>query len=471
MLTVLQDTPQSVLPTVSETNRTSPNFAISSNKVFFISLGCPRNLVDTEVMIGILLKAGYEACTQLEEADFIVINTCGFLESARQESLDTIQEALRQKKQSAKVVIAGCMVQSHSELIKERFPEIHSLLGSGDVTKILAAVEAKEHTYAVSSAKSFLEVGEIPRVRSTPKHYAYVKIAEGCKKQCAFCKIPSIKGPLKSKSEEQIVKEISILLNDGVSEIILIAQDLGDYAKDRGYKKSDGLVQLLQTIFAKESRDFSLRLLYLYPDEITDDLIACIKNEPRIVRYLDMPMQHVNDAMLRSMHRKTTKKEIIDTYTKLKKELPEIVIRTSLMVGFPGETPDQFQELCDFVQKYPLDNIGIFIFSKEEGTYAASMDNQVSEHIKEKRLKKLAQIQQKISKKRLKRLAGKTLDVVIEGYHPDSKLLLKGRYYGQCPEIDGCVIINDCKMDVVFGRKYPVRITENTEYDLVGSIQ
>lgn len=457
-------------PQVATIDTHQPNFSIGGNKVFFISLGCPRNLVDTEVMIGILLKAGYEACQNLTDADFVVINTCGFLESSRQESLDTIGDALATCKKDAKVIATGCMVQTHSDLVRETFPQIHYLLGSGDVTEILSAVQSKEEGQAVSSAKSYIEMGEVPRIRSTPKQYAYLKIAEGCRKRCAFCKIPSIKGPLKSKSVEQVLREIRILVDDGVQEIILIAQDLGDFGKDAGHKKSDGLIALLKAIFENEKRHFQLRLLYLYPDEITDELIAFIKQEPRILHYLDMPIQHINDEMLSSMRRTTTRAQIISIIQKLRKEIPDVVIRTSLMVGFPGETNDQFQELCNFVQEHPLDNIGIFKFSKEEGTHAATLDEQVPEHIKEKRFQKLADIQRKIAKKRNKALIGKTLDVIVEGYHPESRLLLRGRYYGQCPDIDGLVIINDARGVQGFGKTHKVTITDCTEYDIIGKI-
>jgi ribosomal protein S12 methylthiotransferase len=461
MLTVLKDS--QVKEIKAPTTLGNP---MSGNKVFFISLGCPRNLVDTEVMIGILLKAGYEAAIALDEADFIVINTCGFLESSRQESLDTIGEALSSRKKGAKVIATGCMVQTHSDQVKEKFPEIHYLLGSGDVTQILTAVESAGSGDCVSSAKSFIEMGEVPRTLSTPKHYAYLKIAEGCRKACAFCKIPTIKGRLKSKPLEQIQKELRILLDSGVKEVILIAQDLGDWGKDLGFKLEPMLKELLEN----EKRSFSLRLLYLYPDEISDELIQLIKSDKRICHYLDMPIQHANDTILKAMRRATNKKDIVDTIQKLRKEIPDIVIRTSLMVGFPGETAEQFEELCQFIQDSPLDNIGIFTFSLEEGTHAATLPDQVPEHVKQKRHKKLATLQQKIVEKRNKKMIGKVLDVVVESYHPESKLLMIGRHYGQCPEIDGCVLINDARKVKAFGETYKVEITDCTDYDLIGKV-
>lgn len=470
MLPIIQDRKKAKNAPVQEVHRSPSewNLAQTDNKVFFISLGCPRNLVDTEVMIGLLLQAGYEATDELQGADFIVINTCGFLESARQESLDTIRHSLENKKSSAKVIATGCMVQTHSDLIREELPEVHYLLGSGDVKEILTAVSAKVEGNIVSSARSFLEMGQVPRTLSTPKNYAYLKIAEGCRKACAFCKIPSIKGPLKSKPEEQILKEVDILLKSGVQEIILIAQDLGDWGKDLGFRGSSGIVHLLRRTLSSTTKEFWLRLLYLYPDEITDELIALIKEEPRICHYIDMPIQHINNEILKSMRRKTSKEDILRTITHLRKEIPDIVIRTSLMVGFPGETEAQFEELAEFVRKGLLDNVGIFMFSQEPGTHADTLDGQIPAEVKETRFKTLSQIQKSIVSKKNKALVGKTLDVVVEGYHPDSNLLMRGRYFGQCPEIDGCVIINDTRKVKAFGKRYLVQITDVAEYDLIG---
>jgi ribosomal protein S12 methylthiotransferase len=448
----------------------APNFTISSNKVFFISLGCPRNLVDTEVMLGILLQAGYEPCQEIESADFIIINTCGFLESSRQESIDTIRASLTNKKEGAKVIATGCMVQTHSDVIKKECPDVHYLLGSGDVGGILKACESQAAGNEITEAKSYLEVGEVPRTISTPKHYAYLKIAEGCRKRCSFCIIPTIKGQLKSKSEEQILKELNVLLNQGVQEIILIAQDLGDYGKDHGYKRSDGLVKLLTSILEKEKRHFWLRLLYLYPDEITDELIQLMKSDPRICHYLDMPIQHINNDLLKSMRRLTSKEDILSIITKLRKEMPNIVIRTSLIVGFPGETEEQFQELEEFVKKYPLDNIGIFKYSNEEKSHAATLPNHISEEVKQERLERLVKLQQKNVEKLNKKLIDKSLEVVVEGFHPETKLLVRGRYYGQCPEIDGEIIINEFSKVKEFGKRYMVKITELAGYDLVGHV-
>jgi ribosomal protein S12 methylthiotransferase len=461
-----------MLPIVRQEKTREPRgrFDLAGNKIYFISLGCPRNLVDSEVMLGILLKAGYEVAPALEEADYLVINTCGFLEASRNESLGAVQEALELRKESAKLIVTGCMVQTHSQVLKENFPTIDYLLGSGDVQGILKAVESTMPGETITSARSYLEAGEVPRQLSTPKHFAYLKIAEGCRKRCAYCIIPTIKGPLKSKSQEQVLKEFQLLLNQGVQEIILIAQDLGDYGKDRGSKNLTAFLELLKGMLALD-KPFWLRLLYLYPDEITDELIALIKSDARLCPYLDMPIQHINNGMLKAMRRATSREEIIAIITKLRREVPGIVIRTSLIVGFPGETEEQFEEVAQFIQDYPLDNIGIFKFSRESGSPAYDLPDQISEEVKEKRYHKLMLIQKKMVKKGQKKLVGKRFPVVIEGYHPDSNLLLRGRYYGQCPDIDGLVIINEGSEKVkAFGERYTVEISDFVDYDLIGKV-
>ena len=447
----------------------SSSFRYRGNKLFFISLGCPRNRVDTEVMLGLLLKAGYEPTDQLEEGDYLIVNTCGFLEAARTESLETIEALFENKKQEAKVIVTGCMAQTHAKQIRDHFPDIDYLLGSGDVEAILTAIEATNPGSVITTARSYLEAGEVPRILSTPSHYAYLKIAEGCRKQCAYCIIPQIKGPLKSKPIEQIVKEFRVLRAGGAQEIILIAQDLGDWGKDRGYKRGEGLLLVLETLL-QETGDFWLRLLYLYPDEITPRLIQLMQSDPRICPYLDMPIQHVNDALLKAMCRTVSKKEIICLIETLRSQMPQIAIRTSFIVGFPGETEAQFQELLTFVKEQPIDHVGIFTYSKEEGSHASRLPGHLPESIKKKRQKRLAQEQKKVARRLLKKKIGQTLDVVIEGYHPDSPLLMAGRTQWQSPEIDGIVIINDSAGVNAFGKRYPVTITDALDYDLVGSV-
>lgn len=454
---------------ISSNAAATHRFEFGGNKIHFISLGCPRNLVDSEVMLGILLKAGYEVAEDLRSADYIVINTCGFLEASRSESMQAVEESLGERKKGAKLIVTGCMVQTHSAPLKERFPEINYLLGSGDVEGILEAVQATEDGSQITSARSYLEAGEVPRQLSTPRHFAYLKIAEGCRKRCAYCIIPTIKGPLKSKSRAQILKEFHLLLNQGVKEIILIAQDLGDYGKDQGFKKVDGLIDLLKELLAVK-KPYWLRLLYLYPDEITEELIALMKSDSRICPYLDMPIQHVNDDLLRAMRRATSKEDIARTIALLRREIPSISIRTSLIVGFPGETDAQFEELLAFVKAHPLDNVGIFRYSQEPGSIAAELPNQIGEEIKEKRWNQLMQAQKKQVQKLNRAYIGRKLDVIVEGYHPESKLLMYGRHLGQCPDIDGQVIINDGRKVTAFGEIYQVEITDAADYDLIGRV-
>lgn len=460
------DVPES---TPKETKEGTLNIPKLGNKILFISLGCPRNLVDSEVMLGILLKNGYEPTQEMKKADYIVINTCSFLEASRTESMATIEEVLNTKKKAAKLIVTGCMVQSHSDILKEHFSKVDYFLGSGDVEKILAAVQAKEQGEEITSAKSFLEAGEVPRKLSTPKHYAYLKISEGCRKKCAYCIIPNIKGPLQSKTIERVLKERDALLKEGVQEIILIAQDLGDYAKDINGRNRSGLVELLKEILNTDKK-FWLRLLYLYPDEITDEMIALMKQDSRIVPYLDMPIQHINDRMLKSMRRMTSKAQIIDIIQKLRREVPDVVIRTSLIVGFPGETDEEFEELTTFIQEHPLDNVGIFKFSREEGSAAYDFPDQINEKTKQKRYKRLVAAQQSALKKWTKKWLGRKLDVIVEGYHPESQYLARGRFYGQCPEIDGMVILNDFTKVDSFGKIYTVEITDVAGYDLIGKV-
>ncbi|MBS0616049.1 MAG: 30S ribosomal protein S12 methylthiotransferase RimO [Verrucomicrobia bacterium] len=436
-------------------------------KIHFTSLGCARNLVDSEVMLGILLRAGYEITEELKQADFLIVNTCGFLEVARQESIDTIEMLVKEKKKGAKVVVAGCMVQKYGPGIEERFPGVHYFLGSGDMEKILDAVSVPEQGSSITSARSYLQQGEIPRMLSTPRHFAYLKIAEGCMKRCAFCIIPNIKGPLKSKEENQVLKEFRALLSQGVKEVILIAQDLGDFGKER--KVKDGLVHLLKEMLKVEG-DYWIRLLYLYPDEITDELIEVIASDKRICPYLDMPIQHVNDTILKAMRRKTSKTDIISILEKLRARMPHIVVRTSLMVGFPGETEEQFEELLEFVEKYPLDNVGIFKYSREEESHSAKLPGHIAEDVKQARFEKLNAKQLEMARRQNERFVGQKLPVIVEGTHPDSPLLMRGRFYGQCPDIDGQVIITDGRKVSAFGERYTVEITGVADYDLIGRV-
>jgi len=437
---------------------------MKKKNVHLISLGCPRNLVDSEILLGLIQNKGYKLTPHIKKADVIIINTCGFIEVARDESLETIKRAIEEKKSRAKIIVTGCLSQFlKNEEYAPLHPYIHFILGPGDIEAIDQALDAKEPGTCIGSTKSFLEGPETPRILSTPPHYAYVKIAEGCRKACSYCIIPHIKGPLKSKPAEQIIQEINHLLDVGVWEIMLVAQDLGDWGKDLGQNLSQLLRELLSI-----NRPFRLRLLYLYPDEITDELISIIQSDPRILPYVDIPIQHVNDTILRAMRRKTSKKQITKIIEKLRTTIPRMILRTTLMVGFPGETDAQFEELCEFLATYPIDHAGIFAYSPEKESTSATLPNHIPDEIKQERCKQLYALQKEMVINRNQQLVGKKIPVIIDGYHPETNLLMIGRHYGQCPDVDSVVLINDYRPIKAFGEAYLVEITETNEYDLVG---
>jgi ribosomal protein S12 methylthiotransferase len=445
----------------------SPCHSSGKKKAFFFSLGCPRNRVDTEVMIGLLDRANVVPTQYITEADFIIVNTCGFLESARRESLETIQEALSKKKEGAKVIATGCMVQKFSRRIKEQFPEIDLLIGSGDLESIITVLETQPSDI-ITEKKSYLEEASTPRIISTPRHWAFLKIAEGCRKRCTFCIIPQIKGPLKSKSKEQVIDECSLLLDKGVKELLFVAQDLGDWGKEIPNRES--LSDLLCAILKKEKRDFWLRLLYLYPDEIDSSLLDVLQSDARICPYIDMPIQHVSDSILKRMRRKTGKAAIYSTCEKLRKAIPDIAIRTSIIVGFPGEKEEDVEEVAEFLKEVQLDQVGFFPYSQEEGSEAASFPDQLDEKTKEKRVAYLAAIQQKVVEEKNKKMIGRRVEALVDTFHPDSKLLLLAHSKRQCPELDSAIILNDFERVKEFGTKCLVEIQDQIGYDLIGKV-
>ncbi|SPN73402.1 Ribosomal protein S12 methylthiotransferase RimO,ribosomal protein S12 methylthiotransferase,ribosomal protein S12 methylthiotransferase RimO,Uncharacterized protein family UPF0004 [Chlamydia serpentis] len=444
------------------------NSFVSKNKIHFISLGCSRNLVDSEVMLGILLKAGYESTNKLEDADYLILNTCAFLKSARDEAKDYLNHLINVKKKSAKIILTGCMTSKHRNELEPWMPHIHYLLGSGDIEHILSAIESRESGEKIS-VKSYLEMGEVPRQLSTPKHYAYLKIAEGCRKKCAFCIIPSIKGRLRSKPLNQVLKEFQILLKSGVKEILLIAQDLGDYGKDLSTDHSSQLEFLLRELL-KQPGDYWLRMLYLYPDEVSDGIIDLMEGDPRLLPYIDIPLQHVNNRILKQMRRTTSKEQIIGLLEKLRARIPQVYIRSSIIAGFPGETKEEFQELADFISEGWIDNLGIFLYSQEKGTPAAQLSNQIPEKVKALRLKTLSQIQKDNVDKHNSKFIGKKVEAIIDNYHPETNLLLIARFYGQAPEVDPCIIVNEAKLVSHFGERCLIEITGTAGYDLVGRV-
>ncbi len=447
----------------------------TKKKVHFISLGCPKNLVDSEIMAGTLIKDGYDVVGDAEGADTVVVNTCGFVEDSKKESVQRILDMaqLKQDGKIKKIVVAGCLTQRYKNDLVEGLPEADLFVGSGEfqnIAKILKKHEQGDKGKTFFNLPTYLQEESTPRVNSQPKHRAYLKISEGCMKRCAFCAIPLIRGNLQSRHIKNIVNEAKLLAASGVEELIIISHDFTDYGWDLRRKDAEAKenpVELLRELATVDGIRW-IRLLYLYPDGITDEMIELIKTNPKFVRYFDMPLQHINNDVLKSMNRKMTKEEIVSVLTKIRTEIPDAVIRTQFIVGFPGETAEQFEDLLKFVAEQKFDRVGCFKYSPEENTPGGKMANQVEEKIKDFRHDALMEIQQNISREKHKAFIGKTLEVVVEGHSEETELLLQGRMSQQAPEIDGVVLINDGQAKI--GQFVKVRITDSMEYDLIGEI-
>lgn len=435
-------------------------------KVGMVSLGCDKNRVDSELILGTINKF-YEITNDPREAEIIIVNTCGFIESAKQESIDTILEMAEYKnKYKCKMLIAtGCLAQRYGEELLELMPEIDILMGVNDYMKlhklILDFIKGERKLLATNYSDD--NINEGIRLLTTDKHTAYVRIAEGCDNYCTYCIIPKIRGKFRSRSKESILEEVNYLTKNGVKEIILIAQDLTYYGMD--IFNENKLHELIKEISNINGVEW-IRLLYCYPEEITEELIEEIAINPKVVKYLDLPIQHISSNILRGMARRTNKEAIIGIIDKLRKRIPGITLRTSLIVGFPGETDADFNELCKFLEDYKLDNVGVFKYSKEEGTPAASMENQVDEETKEKRQKKIMIIQKNIVEELNKLKISKIYDTIIEGR--------KGKYFigrssEMAPEIDGSILIDEAR-SLKKGDIVKVKIKEALEYDLIGEI-
>ena len=444
----------------------------TNKNVHIVSLGCARNLVDSEVMAGLLNKDGYTLTGEASEADLIIVNTCGFIKEAKQESIDTILEVaqFKQKGKCQKLVISGCLAERYPGELKESLPEVDLVMGTAGFSKIIDEVEKLKITgsgpsQAIQVHTERLKDYDLPRVNSQPFYTAYLKLAEGCAKKCSFCIIPKLRGPLRSRSIEMLVKETEDLVKTGVRELNLIAQDLTDYGRDR--KDGANLAELLRRLVKIEDLKW-IRLFYAYPDQLSDEVIDLIKNEEKICKYLDVPVQHINDKVLRGMNRQSTGAQIRNMITRLKTEIPDIVLRTSLMVGFPGESEEHFQELLDFVSEGNLDQVGVFTYSHEEGTPSFRLGDPISEKVKEKRQKKIFEAQSKVQTKLLQKWLGKEVDVLIEGTHPETDLLLKSRHFGQAPGIDNLTLINKGHGKV--GQFAKARVTEIAGLDLIAEI-
>ena len=435
-------------------------------KVHLISLGCSRNRVDSEVMLGTLFERGWTATADPDSADAIVVNTCGFIQSAKEESIDKILEAGELKKsKDLKLVVAGCLTQRYKKQLAEGMPEVDLFIGTDEFTRIADLIEQDANADKVHTRRTnYLYNEHMPRINTLATGSAYVKVAEGCQHNCAFCIIPAIRGRLRSRPVESVVSEVSKLVNTGVKEINLIAQDLAAYGRDKG---SDQLVDLLRAMVKIDGLEW-VRLLYVYPENVSDSFLEIFASEKKIVKYLDIPVQHGADSVLSRMNRDVTSDQIRATIRKIRSKVPGVAIRTSVMVGFPGETEEEFQALKQFVEEMEFDHLGCFTYSQEEGTVAGRMSGQISEDEKLRRQNDIMALQRNISKNILLKHVGKVLPVLITGVSEESDLLYSGRISTQAPEVDGLVYVNDGSVKV--GEIQRVKITDSHDYDLVGGV-
>lgn len=432
--------------------------------VGFISLGCTKNLIDTEMAIGLFKNNNYQVVNNVEKAEIIVINTCGFIESAKEEAINTILEMAKYKEKGIckYLIVMGCLVQRYKKELEKALPEVDLLLSIDEYTNFWQKIENLiKNQQQISSQK----MNYFNRVITTGKTTTYLKIAEGCSNRCTYCAIPNIRGPYVSRPFEDIIDEAKKLAKEGYKEIIIIAQDTTKYGIDL-YGKPRFADVLSEISKIKEFK--WIRFLYAYPESITDELIQVVKNNQNICRYFDIPIQHISNRILKRMNRKTTGKDIEDLIDKIKKEMPDAILRTSLIVGFPGETEDDFNELEKFVLKAKFDKLGVFTYSKEEGTPAARLPEQIHYKTKQKRYNKIMEIAQKNSKENLKRTIGKKFEVLIESKTFDNKYYI-GRTYMDIPNEDGVVFVKNTK-PVLEGTWIECKIIDIKDYDLVASI-
>jgi len=449
--------------------------------VYFVSLGCPKNLVDSQVMLGLLAKESYRVTQEPTEAEVIIVNTCSFIQASKEESIETILE-MAQLKQTAhcKVLVAsGCLTQRYSKELEKDMPEVDLFIGTGQyqrITELLRAHgKALEHGAPLPQRSyvdqpAFIHTEKDPRLHTGPTYSAFLKLSEGCNRRCAFCIIPKLRGNVRSRTVDSLVIEAQEMANNGVRELNLVAQDLTEYGMEWKYKER--LETLLPALCQVKGVDW-IRLHYVYPDQFSDELVALVANEPKIVKYLDMPIQHTSDRVLQTMNRRLTKAKLFDLVAKLRAQIPGIVFRTSIIVGFPGESEAEFQELCQDLETLNLDHVGVFRYSKEEGTKAAEMDGQIHPATKRRRAKTLIELLQRQSLENHKKYVGQTVQVLIEGPSEETELLLQGRMSTQAQEIDGHVLINDTSASdeqLRPGDLVEVEITEALPHDLVGSV-
>ena len=438
-------------------------------KILFISLGCDKNLVDTEVMLGLLASRGYEMTDDETQADIIVINTCCFIHDAKEESIQNILEMAEYKKsgRAKALIVTGCLAQRYRQEILDEIPEVDEVLGTTAYDKILDAVDAAlaGKQEVMLSDIDALPLPDTKRLVTTGGHFAYLKIAEGCDKHCTYCIIPKIRGNFRSVPMERLVKEAEGLAEQGVKELILVAQETTLYGKDLYGEKS---LHVLLRELAKISGIRWIRILYCYPEEITDELIQVMKEEPKVCHYLDLPIQHANDEILKRMGRRTSKQELVDIIGKLRREIPDICLRTTLITGFPGETKEQHEELMDFVDEMEFDRLGVFTYSPEEDTPAAVMPDQIDEEVKEKRQAELMELQQDIAFDNAQDMVDREVLVMIEGKVADENAYV-GRTYRDAPNVDGLIFINTDE-ELLSGDFARVKVTGAVDYDLIGEL-
>jgi ribosomal protein S12 methylthiotransferase len=440
-------------------------------RVGCISLGCPKNLVDSEIMLGILQKGDFEITTDLMKAEAIIVNTCAFIGDAKEEAVDAILEAALLKKTGnlKALVVTGCLAQRYKENIINEIPEVDVVVGTGNIPEIRKAIETK-----LSGDKENVLYTDEPdgtgyldnrRELSEDGASKYLKIAEGCSNFCTYCIIPALRGPFRSRTIESILTEAEFLVKKGAKELIIIAQDVSRYGEDN-YGESK-LVDLIRKLSEIEDLKW-IRLLYCYPERITKELITELKTNPKLVKYLDIPIQHASDSILKAMGRKSRREDLIALMTMLRKEISDIILRTTLISGFPGETEEDFQLLCDFIKEYQFDRLGVFAYSREDGTPAAIMKNQVAEATKQKRRNILLDLQQEIALAKVEKRIGKTYEVVVEGVADDG-IFYYGRSYGEAPEIDPVIYIASAE-PLEIGAFVRVKILDVNNMDLIGEV-
>ncbi|KEI01399.1 30S ribosomal protein S12 methylthiotransferase RimO [Clostridium botulinum] len=434
-------------------------------KIGLISLGCDKNRIDSELLLGKLNEKN-EIVNNPNEADIIIVNTCGFIETSKQESIDTIIEMAQYKDKNCKMIIAtGCLTQRYSKELQELIPEIDIMLGVNDYANIQNHIDEffENHNKICQCKYSDVSINEGKRILTTDKHVAYIRISEGCDNFCTYCIIPKIRGKYRSRSIDSIVKEAKELAAMGVKELILVGQDTAIYGRD--IYNENKLPELIRAISEIEAIEW-IRVLYTYPEEITDELIEEIKNNDKVCNYLDIPIQHVSNTVLKRMNRRSTKEIISENIRKMRSEIKDLCLRTSIIVGFPGETEDEFNELKEFIKEIKFDNLGVFKYSQEEDTAAARMKDQLSEEVKESRLEELMIIQQQVSKEKNKNKIGKVYKVLIEGHNDEYWI---GRNYQMTPEIDGAIFFK-CDKILNVGEFIYIKITDALEYDLIGVV-